>query len=68
MSDVQVWSLPGVEGSPVHAATGTIYGQSWCGKRAQFRHRVYNAPEADITCKTCLRRLAYGSPLSYRAR
>jgi hypothetical protein len=38
--------------------------QSWCGKQPQFRHHVRPGTRAEVTCKTCLRRMALGSPLS----
>jgi hypothetical protein len=68
--EVPVWGPREGKTGPVHRGLDgdAHYGQSWCGKRAQFRHRVTTALESSVTCTTCLRRLRLGSPLSYGAQ
>ena len=52
---------------PWHLARND-HGYAWCGAKQQFRHTSRPGTIADVTCATCLRRLALGQPLSWKAR
>jgi hypothetical protein len=74
-TEVRVFSLreaKRTEGAPppvVHALlTETFHQQAWCGTRAQFRHWVRPGTAEQVTCTTCLRRMALGRPQARGAR
>lgn len=52
---------------PVHWMNKGMY-QAWCGSRPQFRHNVRPGTAEEVTCKTCLRRMAIGRPQARGAR
>lgn len=53
---------------PTHLQNNALYGLSWCGVKAQFRH--WNRPGTvdEVTCPKCLRQHALSQPLAWRSR
>lgn len=53
---------------PVHLMQKYPMYLTWCGARPQFRHTVRESETAEITCRTCLRRVVIGRPLARGAK
>lgn len=56
-----VFTVWGDREGPVHWL-GTHRYQAWCGSRPQFRHKVTEGNEGDVTCPKCIRALRRGRP------
>lgn len=67
-AEQRVFSLRGDRPGPVHWMNAPPSYQAWCGTRPQFRHHVRPGAAEEVTCKTCLRRMALGRPLARGAR